>query len=739
MTNSSSSFRHQLKIIGLYINAYLMGGWRSAYPHIHDLFSVFRCLWFHFIMVGVGLYALTSTEQAQDMLYVLADTIQGGPKLWWMNKAILFYFFVFIFWWSFVMWFTARYILTRADIRLLRHTLQLEGVVRVRKISWYIRFIIRFFPRICGTLPFVFVLIGVLSLGWEYRWGGLLFGILSLMAFLFYTFRAELMNWLIQRNWLQRIVGMDRLQLLKVDPRRFDPRAKAMSRSARIVSFIALFIALGLFVTLSLVKTAALPQLIGPHGLILSALGGWTVFGSILVLNSYRYRIPGFIILIIYTVFVSRYNDNHAVRMTTRLSHVDERQTITERFDSWLRSYIADSTVFVSDTTEIPVIIVAAQGGGIRAMNWTARVLEQLSSDQQLPDFYRHVFAMSGVSGGSVGIAFEAGYHTEQKTDTAGFNKMLSTDYLSPVTAGLLYPDLVQKVLWWPRESFDRAKRLEDAWSMEYRNAFTENTFDADFLSLWNGKKRPVNQVPSLFLNSVVAESGQKAIISNIQLDELYFPDAIDVIHETGYDMPLKSAALCSARFPFVTPGGLVYLTGNDAGHLIDGGYLENTGTVTAMSILCAINDYIAAVDDPADSVLTRVKRKIRPVLLFIQNADFGASAIQPLRRMHELGVPPSGFIKAWDRGGVALDKQMALLSARLTLPVSYVKFELKRDSVKIPLSWYISQKADKEVTRQAHQLRSNTTTNKNSYEILLGLFGDRIRKLKALPERISD
>ncbi|MFN8711925.1 MAG: hypothetical protein ACK5Z2_03655 [Bacteroidota bacterium] len=719
-----SSFNNVRHIWAL-IAAYIVGKLRIVYPHLHDLFSVLRCIWFHFLMLGVGYFALTSTEQARDMLYVFVDALAGGISGIWVNKWLLFFFFAGITWWSFVMWFTSRMILKSTHISLIYKKWELSGNERVVKAAWQIRMIIRYFPRLSGALPFLFVMIGTLSLTTNSDFTAVLFGILTLISFLFYSFRAQLQDYFSKHRWVIKRFGAERAKLFKADPHRFEAQRQQLSPGGKWVAGIAFSGTTLLFLIICLIKDPGLPQVIGPHGLILSALGGWTVFGSLLVLYSNRFRIPGFLLLLIYTLMVSRCNNNHSVRTTTRLAHVDERETLEQRIEGWMQAFVADSSVFSIDsssTGEIPIIVVASQGGGIRAMNWTVRVLDQLNKEKALPNFYRHVFALSGVSGGSVGIAVHTAYMRDSTVDTEGLNKVISTDYLSPVTAGLLYPDMVQKFLWWPRESFDRARRLEDAWSECYRDTLNSNRLDAGFLSLWKNKSSENYTIPSLFLNSVVAESGQKAIITNIQLDNHYFPDAIDVIHETGYDMPLKSAALCSARFPFVTPGGLVQLTGADAGHLIDGGYLENTGMVTGLSIICAINDYINDTTPGKNHIPQHIKKRFRPVLMFIQNADFGASAIHPLKFMHELGVPPSGFINSWDREGVALDKQMKLLTNRLSPKVSYIKFELDRNQVPIPLSWYISKTADAEVNRQAKGLNT-LGPNKEAYTDLCLLF----------------
>lgn len=725
-----SSFK-RINQLWTWIIAFIVSKLRIIYPHLHDTFSVLRCIWFHFLMLGVGYFALTSTEQARDMLYVFSDALAGGFAAIIENFWLLFFFFAGIFWWSFVMWFTPRLILKSSHIRLIYKKWEIRGTERVNITAWYIRFIIRFFPRLSGALPFLFVMIGALSLATNSVITVVLFGILTVVSFLFYSFRANLQEYFFSRKWVIRRIGAERINMFKADPDRFAAQRQQLSAGGKFVAAIAFSGTTLLFIVLCIIKDPSLPQVIGPHGLILSALGGWTVFGSLLVLYSNRFRIPGFILLLIYTLMVSRCNNNHSVRTTTRLAHVDERETLEQRIEGWMQAFVADSTVFSADsssTDEIPVIVIASQGGGIRAMNWTVRVLDQLNKEKALPDFYRHVFALSGVSGGSVGIAVHTAYMRDSVSNTEGLNNIISSDYLSPVTAGLLYPDMVQKFLWWPRESFDRARRLEDAWAECYWDTLNSNRLNFDFLSLWKSKSKTNYAIPSLFLNSVVAESGQKAIITNIQLDNHYFPDAIDVIHETGYDMPLKSAALCSARFPFVTPGGLVQLTGADAGHLIDGGYLENTGMVTGLSIICAINDYINDTTPGKNHIPKHIKKRLRPVLLFIQNADFGASAIRPLKFMHELGVPPSGFINSWDREGVALDKQMKLLTKRLSPKVSYIKFELDRNQVPIPLSWYISKTADAEVSRQAKGLNT-LGPNKEAYTDLCSLFaGNRKR-----------
>lgn len=705
---------------------------RKIYPHVHDVFAVLRFVWFHVLMLGVGYFTLTFTDQARDMLYVLTEALEGGTATFFekQNLFLAVSFFLGIMWWSFVMWFTSRMILKAGNIRLLVYHTENKAGGMAHVASGYIRFFIRQFPRACGSLPFLFVMIGAMQLSRGIGFTVLLFGVLSVLAMTGYSLRTKIQAWVATRRLVIKMLGRQRAEQLKADPHRFDARRQSLRSGGRWVALIALVLTLGLFVLLSVNKTAALAQRIGPHGLILSALGSWTVFGSLLVVFSNQFRIPGFLILIVYVMLVSNCNNNHKVRSSASTVRVNARPGLTTQIAGWMQSRVPASVLSdtaAADTSAIPIIVVAAQGGGIRAMSWTARVMQHLSYQAELPGFYNHVFAVSGVSGGSVGLAVHTAFMSNGACPDSSLGKMVAADYLSPVTAGLLYPDFVQKFLWWEMETFDRARRLEDAWAERYQEINpasppSKNVLNHDFLSLWDNSRYTL---PSLFLNSVLAENGQKAILSNIRLDSIYFPDAIDVIHQTNRDLPLKTAALCSARFPYVTPGGLVEFTNGSGGHLIDGGYLENTGLVTALSVVSAINDYINGITTiPNDPLPARVRKRFKPVLIFIQNADFSSRQVAPLQTMHEILVPPSGFIKAWDRAGVALDRQMDFLADKFSPKVTYVKFELNRKGLAIPLSWYISVKADREINEQAKTLRqSQLPENVKSFRTLCEIF----------------
>ena len=109
------------------------------------------------------------------------------------------------------------------------------------------------------------------------------------------------------------------------------------------------------------------------------------------------------------------------------------------------------------------MFIVAAKGNGIRTTYWTTSVLANL--EKEYPSFACHLFAVSGVSGGSLGGAVFAAAiadrvaasdyvcdSSEHGPDDAAREQlvaevqaMLEQDFLAPTLAGLLFPNATQR------------------------------------------------------------------------------------------------------------------------------------------------------------------------------------------------------------------------------------------------------------------------------------------------------
>jgi hypothetical protein len=234
----------------------------------------------------------------------------------------------------------------------------------------------------------------------------------------------------------------------------------------------------------------------------------------------------------------------------------------------------------------VPMVIVAAAGGGIRAAYWTAEILEKLEKDFG-PDGVRpYLFAISGVSGGSVGAAaFEAAMAKRDEnsgnakvTADALATRYLSNDFLAPAIASMIFRDVPGGFL--PLDIADRGVALE--WSFEDAS---DGVLRRPFLSLFRTAGPDTGAPwwrPILLLNATHEETGNRIITSPVRIDRDVFVDAVDALNELKSDVRASTAAHNSARFLYVSPAGGL---GSDHGSVIDGGYFENYGALTALEI----------------------------------------------------------------------------------------------------------------------------------------------------------
>ncbi len=534
------------------------------------------------------------------------------------------------------------------------------------------------------------------------------------------------------------------------------------------------FLGLGLFITVSLtVAFAYEATVIGPF------LGAGTIFllfaaalipnGTFLVLYfGTRKRLPVIGFLIAWAVAASFVVDNHRVRQDPEMRSYHEFksdpgsprafqriQSIEDYYFTWIQKLEQQHRGDVA----VPVVIVAAEGGGIRAAYWTATVLGELQ-DRSLEhhgiDFARHVFAISGVSGGSLGAAT---FTTLLAADEAGdgarndgnchdlysgnpyslrhrADRILSKDFLSPTVAVMLFPDFFQR--FFPVSILDdRAMALERAWEAAWRACEEGDRFSEPFENLWQGaylEEWPTYStfdVPLLFLNSTVVDSGQRMIASPIDFDakafDDSFSDALETTRVLGHDVPLSTAVHTSARFTYVSPAGTVRRLdlNPDAPdrerwmRVVDGGYFENSGAVTAEEILAGVER--AAWLRWRRAPEGKKPIPIRPIIVHISNDPIRpfnvewtryssrgvlvAEALSPLEAL--LNVRPARGHQATKslayrvtstNGQAARANRAALAVAQ---PGMHLHFRLCEYGVPLPLGWMLSKDTREEMQAQ--------------------------------------
>ena len=102
----------------------------------------------------------------------------------------------------------------------------------------------------------------------------------------------------------------------------------------------------------------------------------------------------------------SNLNDNHKIALMRHKRDPDATIDVGRSFGQWFHSR-ADRDFYAKSNEPYPVFIVAAAGGGAYAAHYTATFLARMQDS--CANFAQHVFAISGVSGGSIGASLFAG------------------------------------------------------------------------------------------------------------------------------------------------------------------------------------------------------------------------------------------------------------------------------------------------------------------------------------------
>lgn len=259
----------------------------------------------------------------------------------------------------------------------------------------------------------------------------------------------------------------------------------------------------------------------------------------------------------------------------------------------------------------MPAIIIAAEGGASRSAIWllsSMRMLDQKTNG----DFGRHVFAISGVSGGAFGAvtylqALRA--HGEEKGGldwtkpkvAAGLTSLAEADLLSATLSTYFLNDTFGRMLghFWPYP--DRGQALEHAFEREWKAGFSLSDMQAlqGIIALQQKTDAP-GEFPHLFLNGTDAKTGRRVITSTVRFDRRddLFAASDDLLAILGRDVPASVAVSNSARFPYLNPAGRYFDKCQGQRQILDGGYFENYGARTASELAYKI-DQLAQSGDP--------------------------------------------------------------------------------------------------------------------------------------------
>ena len=394
-----------------------------------------------------------------------------------------------------------------------------------------------------------------------------------------------------------------------------------------------------------------------------------------------------------------------------------------------------------------PLVVVATSGGGARAAYWTLLALDCLFGDESLgasaapacaagsdgpvPSF-EDVFAISGISGGSVGAAMFAA-----QGPTIDASEVFDPGFVDPVVANLLALDLPNAVAQSPVLR-DRAEHLEEVWE-DAVEGMDARFFDARPAGAWT---------PILALNSAAIEDGCRVSVSRVAFAagtatdprtpnelsgscrsfvarRLAPPPAVDpttgspsvdtadvpwastrdlgAVLCADQDLRVSTAALLSARFPYVSPSGAVPFCGDERRftYLMDGGSVDSSAAGPA----ALLTEEVVRLARAWNAARPEGSACVQPVVLQLDNGYEDVVAQDAGRRPAELLAPLMGGIAGVSNNADVARQELALLGTQLReragcgdevpdLPTYLQVFPQSHPGIEAPLGWSLSAPA---------------------------------------------
>ncbi len=371
------------------------------------------------------------------------------------------------------------------------------------------------------------------------------------------------------------------------------------------------------------------------------------------------------------------------------------RPPVGDMVQTWLKQS-GGCEVDVNGQRARPMIMVAAEGGGIRAAYWTVKGLAALDTETGGCGAHSVLFS-GGASGGSTGltVARFSGTPSDPGTGRAveAVKAMAEPDTLAQAVIGTFVRDPLYAATGVPLGSSgvapagtwaDRARLIELGWD---RSAVGQPWGTQPFLSA-DSTLSPATG--PLVINSSSVASQCRVWVSQLDLEQPAASDGeqqcdhqvspgartVDLFAAYGPaggtgdhclgTITASTAALLTARFPYVTPGGVVGGCDVDESQngfwprtqLIDGGYIENTGLATVTDLSA---QWLAQVRGHNEDVVAGRSNEplIIPFVVFLTNEQATAGRLtEPPALQSELLLPAVGYL----RGSATLTRTDALL-----------------------------------------------------------------------------
>jgi hypothetical protein len=300
---------------------------------------------------------------------------------------------------------------------------------------------------------------------------------------------------------------------------------------------------------------------------------------------------------------------------------------LTETFDAWLKSR-EDRLAYGSKP--YPAFVYAIQGGGIYAASAGAAYLATVQD--HCPAMTQHIFAVSAVSGGSMGAAVYQAMASGQRQvvnksePSCGeavtvpmlprIERVMQQDHLSPLLSFVI-TDQLRKLDYFALGNRiglsnltpDRAEALETSFVQaldrdlaafpvnDYMSSGESNRLKQPYERSW----APIFAAPALLLNATSVEAGYRVTFSPFGLREagdgtLFAFSEIDSSPAVRGQRLIQAAGV-SARIPGIVPPWTIFHADEDgrqrSWNFVDGGYADGSGASTGFDMYRLLKQHI--------------------------------------------------------------------------------------------------------------------------------------------------
>ena len=498
-------------------------------------------------------------------------------------------------------------------------------------------------------------------------------------------------------------------------------------------------LALGIAFAVDPIQT---PRLFGSMGIfLLFMLVLAAVVTSLLQVRD-RWGVPALSLLLALAVAFSWLNisDNHIPPFVERArdeTSMEPRVVVPTvlALQSWLEAR-GDKAHFEDRKQPYPIFIISAEGGGQYAALLTATFLAR--AQDRCPNFAEHVFAISSVSGGSIGAGIFSALAKEFAQNTtwqgckfgdlgigpfeAKASAILDRDFLSPVVAAALFGDLPNTFVPILKPNSDRARAfdmaLESAWDEALPGV--KNPLRSSYFGFWD----PKGVAPAVLANTTQVENGMRVVVAPFM--SIDGPTEAGTLHQrsrrTVYigmklldegweafkpteDISLSTAIGLSARFPWVMPAAR-FRTSKTEFRLVDGAYIDNSGDETAFDLIMELGQVDVVGGKLTDG--SQVPKYQFHLITLTDDLTLSPGAAQgfgdvlsPIRTMLSSRPTRSQMAKHRVRAFVNRSPGLSVgTQGDFSSPTPWV--QMNQEEFHIPMTWQLSEPSRKLIAVQA-------------------------------------